>query len=462
MKTELLEQEKNIVKIKVDFEAEEFTASLGEAIREITDKAKIPGFRKGRISRKVLEMRFGKGGLYAEAVEKMLPKAIEQVLNDYDLETIATPTLDLNMDDIREGQPMTCELTFEVKPEVSLPEFGDIEVERPPRTEVTDAMVDEMLAELRRRHSTLTPVDRAVSETDVVSAHCVSYAIDAEGNVTEQEPQDSDIDLGDSVRSEVREALLGKSEGERAEAEFAVESDHQDKELAGKKVRYDFTVTGVHERTLPEMAPEFYKKVTGTDIESEDAFREELKKRLLENLENDLQASVNTSAVEQVVSKSELYVPDTLVKRQMESLRARDASNIKRHFDLSMEEYFRRSSAGIAGYERDLREEAESIVRRTLVLDEVGKQFDVAVQKEEMEAEITRLAAVYSVTPAKMTAMFYKNKDRLLEMAEELRYDKIVQLIVGKVKIKDADADKDTDTDADKSPALSSAAEGAE
>jgi trigger factor len=437
MKTEMLGQEKNIVKIKVELEAGEFAASLGETLRELSDKAKIPGFRKGHISRKILEMRFGRESLYAEALEKLLPKTLEQVVGDYDLETIAPPILDFDAGNVREGEPLTFELTFELTPAVSLPELEDIEVERPRPQEVTDAMIDGIVAEFRRTHSTLTSVDRAAGEGDIVSVSCLTRVFDADGNATEREPQNGDIDLSDTVRSEIREALLGKSKGERAEAEFVVETEHEDKDLAGKKIRQDFTVEAVQERVLPEMAPELYKKVTGFEIESEDAFKEELKKRLRANFENDVQAHVSNSAIEQVVAKSELDIPDTLLNRQMEFLKKRDASEAERRFNLSLEEYFRRASINTAHYEQNLREEAALTVRRTLVLDEVGKKFGVEVQKEELEAEITRLAAVYGIEPARMRATLYKSKDRLAEMANELRYSKIAQLIAEKVKVRD-------------------------
>ena len=128
MKTELLGQEKNIVRVKVEFEAAEFSKGLAEALGEISRSTNIPGFRKGHAPRRVIEMRVGRQALYNEALEKILPAALQQVVEDYDLETISDPSI--HIDDIHEGEPVTCELILEVMPETELPVLKEIEVER--------------------------------------------------------------------------------------------------------------------------------------------------------------------------------------------------------------------------------------------------------------------------------------------------------------------------------------------
>jgi trigger factor len=440
MKTELLGQEKNIVRVKVDFEAGEFAASLEKTLRELSDKARIPGFRKGHISRKALEMRLGKEVLYANAFEKMLPGTIEQIVGDYELDTIDAPSFDFDIGSIQVGQPFSCELTFELVPAVSLPELEDIEVERLRRPEVTEEMIDATVAHFRLFQSTVNPVDRAAADGDSVLVSSVMQVFGPDGEVSDtRESEEDGLDLTENLRGEIREALLGKRKGDRAEAEFTAEDDHEDETLAGKRVRYSFAVKEVRERVLPEMGPEFYETVTGSEIESEDAFREALKKRILRFFDEKLQDRFLSAAVEQVVSRSELEVPDSLLKRQMDHVKQRDTEEVKRRFDVDLEDYIHRSAAKKADYEQHLREEAEGIVRRSLVLDKIGEKFGVSVTKEELEAEITRMAALHDIEPARLRALFYKDRNRLAAMADELRYGKITQLIAEKVRSKDVD-----------------------
>ena len=439
MKTELLEQEKNNVKIKVEFEAEEFTESLNETLREIAQKASVPGFRKGRIPRKVLEMRFGKEGLYSEALEKMLPNAIKQVVDDYDLDAIAAPSL--NVENIHEGEPLVCELTFEVLPEILLPELEDIEVEKL-RPKVTDELVEEMVQEFRKQHATLTPIERPAGEDDVLSVTFSTQVLGSEGSesTSSEESKPTDMDLGAAaIRKEIRDVLLGKTKGDKAETEFDVEPDYQDRSVAGKRIHYNMKVEEVKEKVLPEMTPEFYKKVLNMEVDSEEAFKAEMRKRLTEHQERENANHAREMAIEAIATRSEMEVPETLLARQMEHLRTRDAAEAKRRFNAEMEEVLRNSSISLAEYEQGLREQAQAIVRRTLTLDEVGKKFNVEVSKEEMEAEITHMAETYGVEPAKLRATFFKNRDRMEKMVDDLRYTKIADRIMEKVQIKDVD-----------------------
>lgn len=436
MKTELLGQEKNKVTVKVEFETGEFTAHLNDAIREIAVKANVPGFRKGHTPRKIIEMRFGKESLYNEALEKMLPGAIEQIVADYDLETIAAPSL--KVDEIREDQPLVCELTFEVNPEVTLPDLEQIEVERLV-ADVTENMVDEMVAEFRKTHSTLNAVEKAAAENDVVTIAFTTTVLE-DGHSAQGTLQHNDVELSDaSIRKEIKDALLSKKKGEAAEAEFEVDANYQDKTLAGKKIHYDITVEEIKERVLPEMNPDFYKKVLGVELDTEEAFRSEIKKRMTEHMEKENFAQASNRAIDLISAQSTLEVPDTLLYRQMEYMKERDAAETKRRFNKDMEEVLRLSSISLAEYEQDIRKKAMETVRRTLVLDAIGNKYSVEVQKEELDAEIDRLAMAYGLESAKLRATLFKSQERIMQTVDNLRYDKIAKLLMEKVKVKEVE-----------------------
>jgi trigger factor len=435
MKTELLGQEKNLVRIKVEFEAEEFAASLSKAIQEMMQKVNIPGFRKGHVPRKILEMRFGRERLYVDSFEKMLPEAVDKIMNDYDLEAIAPPSLE-KREEIHEGEPVVCELAFEVTPEVSLPELGDIRVKKL-RPKLTDEEFEEAIGVLRRSYSTLTPVQRPIREGDVVSTTAV---VSVAGFGGKPEPQETVVDLGNpQLRSEIKNALLGKTQGEKVSVEFVLESTYQDKRLAGKKLHDDITIDKIEERILPEVTKEFYKRVLKIDLDSQEAFREELRKQLLRNIDETHLDDAILSAVEQIVKKSELEIPDTLVNRQIELQKQQDEEACKQRFNVSLEEYLRDSSVPLALYERGVLEKSKIIIRQTLVLDAIRKKFDIEVSREDLEAEIARMANAYQTRPESIKAVYYKDQDQLKRLASELRYAKIAKVLQGKIKIEDVD-----------------------
>ncbi|GHS88518.1 trigger factor [Synergistales bacterium] len=438
MKTELLGQEKNVVKVKIEFDAEEFAASLQKTLQEIAERVKIPGFRKGRVSRNVIEMRLGRENIYDEAFWKMLPKAMDQVINDYDLVVIDTPIADYKLADIREGETLFCEVSFEVSPDITLPELSEIEVEKR-SSPVTEDMLEDMVKLYQKEFSTLSLVNRPVDVGDVVSVTCVSHVFDADDKDTEYPAQDQDVDLSGDIRIEIKDALVGKNKGDSASAEFQVEAEFNDKNLAGKKLRHDFTVREIKERILPELTPPLLKEKMGEDFESFEDFKAKTRERLELRLQEEATEAVTNAALNDLVAKSELEVPASILKKQIERLTERDTANAKERYNLTFDEYLTRSGVNKASYEQTTKENAEVIARRTLVLDAVGEKNGVRVEQEEIDAEIDAMAKAYGVEPSRLRAMFHKEEGRLQSLVNELYYKKVVKLIMEKVTIRDAE-----------------------
>lgn len=453
MKTELLSQEKNIVRIKVEFEAAEFSKGLAEALGEISRKTNIPGFRKGHAPRRVIEMRVGREALYNEALEKILPRALQQVVEDYDLDTISDPSIKIN--EIREGEPVTCELTLEVMPETELPVLEEIEVERL-NAKVTEEMVESLAHDIRRQHSLLEPVERSAEEGDVVSVNFTTRVLEDTASI-ESEPQKSDIDLSDeNIRSEVRVALIGKKSGETTETEFEVEADYRDSTVAGKRVHYTMTVEDVKARILPELDVVFFKKLfgEGTEITTTEAFLGKLRDDLLSRLKAENENQAANRAVDQVSKRSILEVPDTLVERQVQLLKARDEEEAKRRFGVDVKELLRREGEEESAYETLIRSRATEMVRRTLVLDAIGKKYEVEVTKDDFEAEVDHRSALYGIDRNRLLGILYKDRKSMSQVLDDLRYSKITDRLMTLVKVKDVDelSDVRTETAEDETP----------
>jgi trigger factor len=343
-------------------------------------------------------------------------------------------------DEIGEGKPLVCEATFEVIPEVSLPELESIEVEKL-RPRLTDEMFERAVRDLQAYHSTLNTVKRPVGEGDVVSATSVVFAVDSnERQKWENTPQKNVFDLAEpALRSEVKDALVGKIPGEKTSAEFVVDKAHKDKRIAGKKIHYDITIDQVEERVFPETTNEFYRQVLNVDLDSEEALREELKKRLLTQLDEEYRGQAILSAIDQIVEKSELEVPDALLSRQIQRQKQQDAEACKQRFDLDIEEYLRNASVSPADYEWEVREKSINNIRRTLVLDAMRKKFEVEVDRDDLETEIIRMANAYQTKPENIKAAYYKNQDQLRQLTDELCYLKLATVVQEKIKVKEVD-----------------------
>lgn len=438
MKTELLGQEKNIVRVKVEFEAAEFSKGLTEALGEISRETTIPGFRKGHAPRRVIEMRVGRQSLYNEALEKILPGALQQVVEDYALDTISDPSINVN--DIQEGAPVICELTFEVMPETELPVLEEIEVERL-NAKVTDEMLNDLVRSVMHGHSQLEPVDRPAEGGDVVAVNFTTRILGDEP-LKESEPQKSDIDLADEVvRGEVRSALLGKAAGETTETEFDVEPEYQDRSVAGKRVHYSMTVESVRKRVFPELNVAFYKKLFGedTEIATEEAFRKRLYDNILDRLKVENEAHAVDRAVSEVSRRSVVDVPDSMVERQVRVLRKRDDEEAKRRFGKDFKEVLGLTGEGEGAYEDLLRTKATEMVRHTLVLDAIGKTRDVEVSKDDFESEVDRRSALYGIDRNRLLGLLYKDRNLMMQVLDDVRYGKIRKLLMSLIKVRDVD-----------------------
>ena len=346
MKSELQSQEKNVVTIKVTVEKADFAKQVNSTYSEIAKRVNIPGFRKGKAPRSVLEMRFGKEAIKSQALEDMLPHVLDEVCADYDLEPISSPAVDdLSMKD---GEDVTFTVKIEVEPEVTLPELSSIEVEMPV-FEVTDAMVQEALDNMRKRYCTYKPVSRAAKHGDKVrTAYSMTVRDDSGKVIVSHEPQIDTFELDNlSMRPEIVEALTGAEAGSKKQADIKVADDYQDKNVAGKMAHYEFDIVEVQEPVLPEMNDEFFKKVSSKNtIHSEEDLRAEIRRDLDSRLKADARTAAENEAVNKITEAAKVELPESMVNRQKEHLRKRFEENIKQRTKMSLEEYYKSHRSG--------------------------------------------------------------------------------------------------------------------
>ncbi|MBR1601951.1 MAG: trigger factor [Synergistaceae bacterium] len=437
MKTELLGQEKNVVKIKLELTPEEFADGLNKAIKQLSQEVKIPGFRKGHAPRKVLEMRFGRDALYNEALDKILPDNIKQITEDYELETIDTP--EVKVEAIHEGETVTCEISFEVMPEVELPEIESFEVERL-KSNVPDEALEDLIWNIRRRFAEKNPVERAVQADDIVN---VEFTIQVQGEDTEIGPNDNQIDLADkSVRKEVAEALTDHAAGETVETDFDIEPNHVEKRIAGKRVHYIMGIKQVFECVMPEINEELFKKYFGadTDINTEEAFRAKLSEGLKSQMEHECAEDAENRAMDRVIKESKLELPDKLVMREMQAIRAADEREAKGRYNLELKDYLGDGTPDWErGYNVVLRSRAQGVVRYSLVVNAIAKKYDINVEQEDIDAELENRAALYGLDKKMLISYYYQNQNELNGLISSVLSNKVLKSVMNIVKVKEVD-----------------------
>ena len=442
MRTELLGQEKNIVRIKLEISAGEFVKALNKTLSELSQQVNIPGFRKGHVKRSVLEMRFGRDAIYNEALDKIMPDQIKQVITDYELDPLETPEFKLDAK-IEEGKDITGEVVFEVRPEVELPEIDGMEIEKVISV-VDDEAVDKLAKRIQIQLADIKPTDRPIQDGDLVDIELTIRTINEDGSETADQPRPNataeKINLADeTIRAQVREALIGKSKGDEVSAVFDVEAGHGERTLAGKRVRYNMTVKFVSEYVLPEINEEFYKNVFGkdTDIKDNDAFRARLRKDLEAEVAETSRTDLQNRAVEMVVKASTVEVPESLIERQAHSIRHDDEHWAEDNGVNLTETYGLDTEEGRKGYEKLLHDRAEAAVRSVLIMDAAAKKFDVHLEQSDLDAEFQRRADQVNVTKAMVAKYYYENRQQLDRLVDELRWGKIADTLISHMTVKE-------------------------
>ena len=442
MRNELLGQEKNIVRIKIEIEASEFTKALNKTLSELSQQVNIPGFRKGHVKRSVLELRYGRDAIYNEALDKIMPDQIKQIVADYELDLLEQPELKLDAP-VEEGKDITGVLEFEVRPEVTLPEIDGMEIEKV-INEVNDEAIDKLAKRIQVQLAEIKETDRAIRDGDLVDIELTIRTLNDDGSESAYQPKPEatheKINLADeTIRAQVREALIGKSKGDEVTATFDVEAGHADRALAGHHVSYRMKVETVSEYILPEINEEFYKNVFGenTDIKDNEAFRARLRTDLEKEVAETTKTDLQSRAVDMVVKASTVEVPDKLIERQVQGIRQEDEDWAKANNVNLTEAYALDTEEGRTGYEKLLHDRAESAVRSILVMDAAAKKYEIRLEQEDLDAEFQRRADQLNVSKAFVAKFFYENRNQLDRLIEELRWGKIADALIAHMTVKE-------------------------
>ncbi|HHY36168.1 MAG TPA: trigger factor [Firmicutes bacterium] len=413
MEVKVEKLEKNKVSLEVEVGADQVDKALAQAYRRVVKKVNIPGFRKGRVPRKILEMRLGKGILYEEAIEILLPEAYARAVEESALEPIDQPQIeDIH---IEEGSPFRFSATVEVKPEVKLGLYKSLPVEKK-KVEVSEEDVAAFLENLRERTATWRVVeDGEAGEGDLVIIDYTGYV--------KGEPlpggrgENHSLILGSgSFIPGFEEQLLGVKPGEERQIQVTFPEDYHNKELAGVEAEFTVQVKEIKRKELAPLDDEFAKDVSKFSTLEE--LKEDIRKQLLEAAENKAESEFREELVKQAVANAEVDVPETMVKRRVESM-IHELEHRLQQQGIPLDVYLKISEKTLDELRDEFRDVARESVKTDLVLEAIAKAEGIETREEEVEAELD-----------KMVAGFAAEEEKLKELKEQLRESGHVDLIV--------------------------------
>jgi trigger factor len=376
------------VALTIEVPADEVDRALEKAIAKLTQKVRIQGFRPGKAPRAVVEARLGAPAIREEAIEALVPEVVNRALTESGIDPIDRPRVDVL--EFERGKPGRFTATVSVMPEVELPDLESIRVE-PPHTEVTDEMVDQRVEELLDSQSSLEPVERPVQDGDVIVADLDVSTGGKEVPGAQRRAMEMEVKEGVLI-PELREAVIGKSTDEVAEAEVDMPDDAVDTELAGKRANLRLTVRGVKQKNVPPLNDRTAETISNGEQKTALELKIAVRRDLEEQAKRFDELAHEQQVLKAVVDASKVEVPATLVDHeiahQLEDLEQR----IQRQ-GLRLDRYFAYSGTTAQEWAAKARPDAESRLRVDMVLGEATKKLDVNPTTEEVYAYLMSEAA---------------------------------------------------------------------
>ena len=419
---------RSLVSIEIEVEPERLETSMTKVIRKVSQQVRIPGFRPGKAPRAIVERTVGQPMLLQEAIEDLLPTVYNEALESESIDAIGQPEIEL-----KSTEPLVVQATVPVRPTI---EIGAYEALRVPRDEVSagEAEIDEAMTDLRRRYATLEPVDRAVEWNDTVR---IDMTVSVEGQAEPHVEEGAEFAvLEDGIVSlpGFLDQLIGLERGGPHEFSFTLPDDYPAEELAGKTAEYSVQLLEVKQEVLPELDDEFARSLDEEGIDN----LEELQARLREGVQAQIEAVADMSYREEVVdlllATAELDYPEVLVEREIDRLvdeQSQHAAHEREDFERWLEAIGRTEDE----VRDSLREQADLIVRRGLVLSEFAVREEIAATDEELNERVDEMVEQASAGStdlarrAQVRAMFDTEQMRA-SMGERLVTERALERLI--------------------------------
>jgi trigger factor len=422
MQTTLESTDRHRVKLTVEVPPDEFGKDLDRAYRKIAQQVKIPGFRKGKVPRQVIDAQFGREVVLGEFLEDSVPTYYREALREHDLAPIADPEIDLG--DVEEGKPLVFTAVVEVRPRLQLAEsdYKGVEVDRP-TVEITDEDVDRFLDSLRERFAELETVARPARTGDYV-------VIDLRGTVHDEEiPEATRPDLLYDVGSgEFGSKLDAELEGKRA-GEILAFNDTLGPgagDRAGAEVAFRVLVKEVKGKKLPEVDDEFAR--VASEFDTLEELKADIGEQLRRNRERVTDADVRDQVLQTLVDGVEVELPDTLVDDEVQH-RVAHATERAEQAGMTLDQLLEGQGVDELRFRSDARDHAIRAIKADLVLEAIARQEDIQVSADEIAREISTLAGALGREP-KEIAKSLDRSGQVVALAGDIIRSKALDVLV--------------------------------
>ena len=413
--------EKNMAKLTIEVSAEDLDKAMEKAYQKQKSRISLPGFRKGKAPRKMIESMYGKGVFMEDAVNSLVPQEYTKALGECDLEIVSQP--EINVTQMEPGKALIFTADVAVKPEVTLGDYKGVEV---PKSEiaVTDEEVDaEVKKEQDKNARTVAVEDRAAANGDITTIDFEGFVdgVAFEGG----KGTDYALTLGSGTFSPgFEDQLVGANTGDHVEVKVTFPEEYQAKELAGKEAVFQCDVKKIETKEVPELDDEFAKDVSEFDTLAE--YKEDVKKKLTEKKEKEARTAKENAAVDKAIENAQMDIPELMTKTECRQMMD-DFSRRMQQQGLSMEQYFQFTGQSMDKMMEDMKPQALKRIQTRLVLEKVAEAENIQPSEEEITEEIQKMADAYKMEADKIREAI--GESGLEQMKKDMAVQKAVTVI---------------------------------
>jgi trigger factor len=431
--------------VAVDFSWDEVEKASDKAYRKLVQKVDVPGFRRGKAPRSLMERRLGKEYIYQEGLDELMTETYRNALKEHDITPLAQPEVDAPVFEI--GQPYHFTLKVPIISPVELGDYRSLHFEREEAT-VTSEEVEQELETMRNQQAKWEEVERPAQIGDRVT---VDLKLTVEDS-TISDLKDNPFELTDErhgLFSGMDEHIVGMSAGESKTFTTTIPADYANEKIAGKEANFEVTVHKVEAKEVPELDDALAPVVSNGQYETLEDLRKAISDSLLENKKRRIRDELREQVVNAVIEQSQVTVHPVLVKEEADEM-LHQLSHLLEQQHMSMDQYLMLMRKSREDYLQELQPEAETRVKRQLVLDAVMEKEEIQVDPEEVEALFRAYAQVGQNLP--------QTEEQIRALANSLRREKTITKLVELTTDPDPDEELEVETEEEASVANAVAA----
>lgn len=414
--------EKNMAKLTIEVPASEFEKALQSAYNKQKKSISVPGFRKGKVPRQMVEKMYGPEIFYEDAANELIPTAYEEELKNCDLEIVSRPTVDIVQ--IKKGENFIFTAEVAVKPEVTLGEYKGMEVDKT-STRVTQKEVEAKIKEEAEKNArTVTVEGRPVQDGDEVILDFEGF-VDGEafeGGKGENYP----LTIGSgSFIPRFEEQLVGAEAEKEVEVKVTFPEEYHAEELKGKDAVFKCTIHEIKEKQIPEIDDEFAAEVS--EFDTLDEYKADVKAKIKEQKENEGKQKKEDQAVEKAVANATMEIPEAMIDEQVRQMVNEFAQNMQ-YQGISFEQYCQITGMTLEKIQEETRPQAVKRIETRLVLEAIAKAENIEVTEERLDEEIKKMAESYNMEADKLKELMGEEEKK--QMLEDIAVQDAVTFLV--------------------------------